>query len=375
VLDFGIARLREANAPSSATQTGVTMGTPAFMPPEQALARSREIDGQTDLWAVGATMFTLISGQFVHPAESATEMLVRAASERARSLASVAPQVPAPIAAVIDRALAFAKAERWADARAMAEALAQAHQAAYGQDTGPRRSSSRPPVPGLALVAAAQAAARTDAVRGRVETLVAPGSSALGFPSRTTTSALSRPATEAAPGAAPRPRPSRRGAVVALGALTLVAVAVAVAVAGSRLLGPHLASKAAPPESEEARGAIDSRSPVAVNAHNEAPASVLVGLPAEAARTVPYADAALPVDAAGVIGNASEPQGRAAATTPSPVALTAPSTGKPAVTGPDPTRLGRGRAGAPAAGNAGNAGNKGRAAGAASVDPLSMPIQ
>jgi serine/threonine-protein kinase len=62
VLDFGIARLRDASGAEGATQTGRMIGTPAFMPPEQALGRSRQIDGQTDLWAVGATMFTLVSG-------------------------------------------------------------------------------------------------------------------------------------------------------------------------------------------------------------------------------------------------------------------------------------------------------------------------
>ena len=42
------------------------MGTPAFMAPEQARARWDEVDGRTDLWAVGATMFTLLTGRHVH---------------------------------------------------------------------------------------------------------------------------------------------------------------------------------------------------------------------------------------------------------------------------------------------------------------------
>jgi len=88
VLDFGIARLREASGAEGATQTGRMIGTPAFMPPEQALGRSRQIDGQTDLWAVGATMFTLVSGHYVHEAETMEEMLVRAGSRPARQVAS-----------------------------------------------------------------------------------------------------------------------------------------------------------------------------------------------------------------------------------------------------------------------------------------------
>lgn len=61
VLDFGIARIRDMAA-SQATQTGMMMGTPAFMAPEQAMAKTSEIDAQTDVWSAGATMFTLFPG-------------------------------------------------------------------------------------------------------------------------------------------------------------------------------------------------------------------------------------------------------------------------------------------------------------------------
>ncbi|MCU0657900.1 MAG: serine/threonine protein kinase [Polyangiaceae bacterium] len=58
LLDFGIARLRDNSA--SATRTGMTMGTPAFMAPEQALGQSERIGPPSDLWAVGATLFSLL---------------------------------------------------------------------------------------------------------------------------------------------------------------------------------------------------------------------------------------------------------------------------------------------------------------------------
>jgi eukaryotic-like serine/threonine-protein kinase len=121
VLDFGIARLREASP--TRTRTGAVYGTPAFMPPEQALGRMREVDALSDVWAVGATAFTLLSGRFVHTGETAEEMLVHAATRPAPPLASVAAHVPPLVAEVIDRALAFDKADRWQSARAMQEAL------------------------------------------------------------------------------------------------------------------------------------------------------------------------------------------------------------------------------------------------------------
>ena len=79
VLDFGIARIRDMAA-SQATQTGMMMGTPAFMAPEQAMAKTSEVDAQTDVWSAGATMFTLASGKLVHEADNAQQIMIRAAT-------------------------------------------------------------------------------------------------------------------------------------------------------------------------------------------------------------------------------------------------------------------------------------------------------
>jgi serine/threonine-protein kinase len=124
VLDFGIARLREAAHESSAsTQAGSLLGTPAFMAPEQALGRWKEVDERTDIWAIGATLFNLLSGRFVHEAESVQEQLVLAATHRAPSVAQLAPQTPPWLVAVVDRALSFGRDARFADARSMQAAL------------------------------------------------------------------------------------------------------------------------------------------------------------------------------------------------------------------------------------------------------------
>ncbi|HEY3822168.1 MAG TPA: serine/threonine-protein kinase [Polyangiaceae bacterium] len=130
VLDFGIARLRDATM-NAITQAGTMLGTPAFMAPEQARGYSKEIDGQTDVWAVGATLFALISGRLVHEAESATMLLLKAGTAPARSLRTVAEDVPEPITALVDKALTFEKPSRWESAAAMRDALVEAYTAEF----------------------------------------------------------------------------------------------------------------------------------------------------------------------------------------------------------------------------------------------------
>jgi serine/threonine protein kinase len=123
VLDFGIARLREEN--SKKTQTGMVMGTPAFMAPEQAMGRWNDVDARTDLWAMGATAFTLLAGISVHEAETAGEMLVAAATRPARSLARVLNGAPFALVALVDRALSYERNNRFPDATTFRKELAK----------------------------------------------------------------------------------------------------------------------------------------------------------------------------------------------------------------------------------------------------------
>ncbi len=132
VLDFGIARFREPGDESTSTQTGMTMGSPAFMAPEQARGRWAEVDARTDVYAMGATMFTLLSGTLVHGKLNLNEALIAAATMPPPPLGQVAPDVPQVVAAVVDRALAFDKNERWADARTMQQAVRSAKESLTG---------------------------------------------------------------------------------------------------------------------------------------------------------------------------------------------------------------------------------------------------
>jgi serine/threonine-protein kinase len=112
---------------------------------QQALSRPRDVDARTDLWAVGATIFTLLSGHHVHLAESSSEHLVKAATVPARSLAKALPGVPANVEAFVAKALAFSKDDRWPSARAMREELARVR-----VDPGRRIGTSTfPPPPHL----------------------------------------------------------------------------------------------------------------------------------------------------------------------------------------------------------------------------------
>jgi serine/threonine-protein kinase len=142
VLDFGIARLRGLTTASTATHNGGTMGTPAFMAPEQARGLWDEVDAQSDLFAVGATMFTLLSGGTVHDGRTYNEEILSAMTVPARPLASVVPGVEESIARVVDKALAYKKANRWPDAQRMQAAVRQA----YRDCTGRSISMAPPPI-------------------------------------------------------------------------------------------------------------------------------------------------------------------------------------------------------------------------------------
>lgn len=149
VLDFGVARMLDDAGSAHVTGTGVRIGTPAFMAPEQALGRTTEIDARTDLWAVGATMFSLLAGRTVHKAQSAAELIVITATTPPGSLAEAAPELPSAVCAAVDRALQLPRQGRWEDARAMQRALEEAHKESFGEPLSPA-DVGPPPVPAAA---------------------------------------------------------------------------------------------------------------------------------------------------------------------------------------------------------------------------------
>jgi serine/threonine protein kinase len=121
VTDFGIARDVKADA---LTATGSVLGTFHYMSPEQASGDS--LDGRSDLYALGVVGFFLLSG--VHPFANlpAHAVLVAHATRPAPPLSTVAPGVPGPVAAVIDRCLAKRPDDRYANGEELAESLGKA---------------------------------------------------------------------------------------------------------------------------------------------------------------------------------------------------------------------------------------------------------
>jgi eukaryotic-like serine/threonine-protein kinase len=128
LLDFGIARLRDSMRRATMTSGGA-IGTPAFMPPEQARGRWDDVGPRTDIWALGATMFTALTGRLVHEAETVNELLLAAMTKPAPPLSSILPGVPSAVATVVDRALAHDMDARWSDARTMQTMVRMAFQA------------------------------------------------------------------------------------------------------------------------------------------------------------------------------------------------------------------------------------------------------
>jgi serine/threonine-protein kinase len=146
VLDFGIARLREGAG--KGTHTGISMGTPSYMANEQARGLWDEVDARTDLWAVGATMFACVTGRTVHEGRTMNEQLLSAMTKPAPPVRSLAPHVPGPVAAVIDRALSFERDERYPNAAAMQAAIRTAYEA---MQSAPISTAPRLAVPEVAL--------------------------------------------------------------------------------------------------------------------------------------------------------------------------------------------------------------------------------
>ncbi len=124
VADFGVARaLAAAGGEGRLTGTGLAIGTPQYMSPEQS-AGDATVDGRSDLYALGCLTFEMIAGSPVFDAPSPLSVIRKHLAEPPPQLTAVRPNVPASVAAAVQRALAKEPADRFATAGEFAAALA-----------------------------------------------------------------------------------------------------------------------------------------------------------------------------------------------------------------------------------------------------------
>ena len=122
VLDFGIARAVAAVGEAKLTQTGVTVGTPHYMSPEQAMAEPN-LDGRTDIYSLGCVLYEMLAGQPPFAGPSAQAVIARHALDQVPSLTIVRQAVSPELEAVVMKSLAKVPADRFQTAAEFAEAL------------------------------------------------------------------------------------------------------------------------------------------------------------------------------------------------------------------------------------------------------------
>jgi eukaryotic-like serine/threonine-protein kinase len=122
ITDFGIARLSGAGQ----TRTGIVLGTPSFMSPEQL--EGRTVTGHSDLFSLGVSLFQLLTGQLPFTADSMTGLMQQIAEAPHPPLRAFRPDLPECVEKVIDRALAKNPEERYDSGAQMAAALEDCRQ-------------------------------------------------------------------------------------------------------------------------------------------------------------------------------------------------------------------------------------------------------
>jgi serine/threonine-protein kinase len=143
VLDFGIAKLRTADASGRLTMRGMVLGSPEYMAPEQCRG-SDELDPRADIYALGCILFEMLSGEPPFMAETFEELLVAHTGDPVPSIGELIPELPAWLAGLVTIMLAKRRDERPSSMRAVAAALAGTTTASpFAEHRGARRAATR----------------------------------------------------------------------------------------------------------------------------------------------------------------------------------------------------------------------------------------
>ena len=151
VADFGVAGALSAAADDKLTATGMAVGTPEYMSPEQ-IGDHGAVDGRSDIYAVGCMLYEMLAGQPPFTGVSAESVVRQHLAAEPRPLDTVRAGVPESVVAVVQRALAKVPADRFASANELCEALSRPPAATA---TPPAWLSSRQRVAGMLVLAAA----------------------------------------------------------------------------------------------------------------------------------------------------------------------------------------------------------------------------
>jgi serine/threonine-protein kinase len=123
VTDFGLSRCFASDAPMNLTQSGITMGTPLYMAPEQV--RGQPVDPRSDIYSFGVTCYHMLAGEPPFRGSTAFDVAIQHVQGEARPLASLRPDLPQELCAIVQRMMARRPEDRYQSAREILNDLAR----------------------------------------------------------------------------------------------------------------------------------------------------------------------------------------------------------------------------------------------------------